>query len=320
MNTAAAPEEGVLKAAPVEGAVKDAILIAGPTASGKSGQALRLAELLGGVVINTDSMQVYAQLEILTARPSREETERVPHRLYGHVDARQPYSTARWLDDVASLIAGGELKERRPVFVGGTGLYFKALTEGLSKMPAVADEIRQGWRDRLARDGAASLHARLAGMDPDAAKGIHASDGQRIVRALEVMESSGRSIRHWQEKRSPPLVDARTARKFVINADRSLLAERISARFDAMMEAGAEHEAQRLLGLGMGCAMPAMKAIGVPDMIDFCEGKVPLEEALRRAKAATRQYAKRQDTWFRNQMGPDWNRVEMGIDITTANL
>ena len=302
------------------GALKDAVLIAGPTASGKSAQAMRLAERLNGVVINADSMQVYRQLRVLTARPEADDERRVPHLLYDHVEAWQSYSTAAWLDDVASLVTSGALAGRRPILVGGTGLYFTALTEGLSEMPPVPASIRAAWRGRLAGEGAAALHRVLEHRDPQAAEAIRSGDGQRIVRALEVLEASGRSIRDWQGARRAPPIDSATALKFVIEADRELLAQRISRRFDAMLDSGAVEEVQSLVALDLPAEMPIMKAIGVREVLDFCEGRVPSHIAVDRAKAATRQYAKRQQTWFRNQMGPDWQRVTMGAAIEVGPI
>jgi len=290
--------------------VKDAVLIAGPTASGKSALALAIAIQTGAEIVNTDSMQVYDVLRVLTARPSSEEEAKRPHHLYGHVPPSTAYSTGQWLREVADLLADAAGSGRRFVFVGGTGLYFRALTGGLSAMPPVPVDVRDHWRARLADEGAMALHALLSVDDPEAASRIGPADGQRIVRALEVLEATGQPIGHWRAKRGPSLVDPQTARRLVITPDRTLLRARIDARFDGMVEAGAIEEVRALLALGLDPALPAMKAIGVPELAACLRGELSLDDALARGKAATRQYAKRQETWFRHQLGPAWQRVD----------
>lgn len=291
--------------------VKNAILIAGPTASGKSALALTLARQTGGVIVNTDSMQVYAVLRLLTARPGDDELAAAPHYLYGHVDPRANYSTGRWTDDVQGLVDSGVLAGRTPIFVGGTGLYFKALLQGLSEMPAVPEAVRRKWRDALACDGSAALHQILVTRDPDAATTIRPTDGQRIVRALEVHDASGKPLSHWQQAEGQPLVDGGTARLIVIEPDRAVLANRISRRFDAMMAGGAVEEVRALAALAPDPALPVMKAIGVRELMAVDRGEITMQDATERAKIATRQYAKRQMTWFRNQFGPEWERMSL---------
>ncbi|YBV98351.1 tRNA (adenosine(37)-N6)-dimethylallyltransferase MiaA [Phyllobacteriaceae bacterium JZ32] len=286
--------------------IKNAILIAGPTASGKSALALRLAKERDGYIVNADSMQVYDVLDLLTARPQAADLAAVPHYLYGHVPPSQSYSTGRWLDDVEAVLNRPELKGRVPVFVGGTGLYFRALLGGLSEMPDVPDAVRERWRARLDAEGAAVLHRVLRDMDPAAADILRPSDGQRIVRALEVMESSGRSIYDWQKERGRAVVDAASARRAVILPDRQWLSARISERFDLMMREGAIEEVRALLALQLSDRLPAMKAIGVREIGAALAGEITFEEASERAKIATRQYAKRQMTWFRNQLDSGW--------------
>lgn len=290
------------------GGINDAILIAGPTASGKSALALALAERERRIVVNADSMQVYSVLEVLTARPGPAEIARAPHALYGHIHPSQPYSTGAWLRDVRRLTEQGAFAERAPIFIGGTGLYFGALTEGLSEMPEVPGEIRERWRARLQAEGAHALHALLAREDAPAAARLRAGDGQRIVRALEVLEASGRSIMAWQAERGLPLLEA-ASRRIVVEPPRALLRERIEARLGGMIEAGALREVEALLALGLDPAMPAMKAIGVREFGMALAGQIPLAEAVRLAALATRRYAKRQSTWFRNQLGPEWERL-----------
>lgn len=286
-----------------------AVLIAGPTASGKSALALRIAEERGGVIVNTDSMQVYSVLELLTARPSAEELSRVSHFLYGHIHPASAYSTGAWLADVRKSIADPDIDGRPMIFVGGTGLYFRALLGGLSDMPDVPETVRQRWRYRLAEEGASKLHRVLRATDPEAAMVIKPADGQRIVRALEVFEVSGRSILQWQSNRGTPLVDPDTVERIILEPDRERLSGAISDRFDRMLQSGALEEVRQLLALVLDPDLPAMKAIGVRELREAVEGRISSEEAAAKAKTATRQYAKRQATWFRNQCGPEWRRV-----------
>lgn len=299
-----------------EGRIRNAILIAGPTASGKSKLALELAERLDGVIVNTDSMQVYGVLDLLTARPAAAELRRASHHLYGHVSPAHAYSSGAWLRDVVQLLEEGALAGRRPIFVGGTGLYFRALSEGLSQMPDIAPDIRERWRSALPAEGAPALHARLAQMDPEAAARLKPSDGQRIVRALEVYESSGLSILAWQARRGAALIERESAKFFVIEPDREKLATRIGERFDMMLENGAADEVRALSALDLDPALPVMKAIGVREIQAALAGEITLAEAVERAKAATRQYAKRQATWFRTQSGSEWKRLALHETIT----
>lgn len=289
--------------------LKDAVLIAGPTASGKSALALDIARRAGGVIVNADSMQVYSVLSVLTARPSPEVMRDVPHRLYGHVHPSESHSTGRWLREVEKLAGDGVFDTHMPVFVGGTGLYFKALTEGLAPMPEIPPGIRAYWRNRMAREGAEALHTLLARKDPDAAERIRPSDAQRIVRALEVVDASGRSITKWQREGAAPLVEAASARLVVIEPERAALHRRIEARFDRMIAEGALDEVKALLSLKLAPAMPAMKAIGVRELAGALAGETSIEAAIEKAKAVTRRYAKRQETWFRHQLSAEWTRV-----------
>ena len=296
--------------------LRNAILIAGPTASGKSALALALARELGGVVVNADSMQVYDVLAVLTARPRDAELAAAPHLLYGHVDPGTAHSTGRYMREVQALVEEGAFEGRPAIFVGGTGLYFRALTQGLSQIPDVPAAIREKWRAAARAEGAAALHRLLAGRDPVAAAAIHATDAQRIVRALEVEEASGKPISYWQSAAGSPVVDAASARLYVVEPDRAALADRISRRFDAMIAEGAVEEARALGRLGLDPALPAMKAIGVRELLAADRGEITSGEAAERAKAATRQYAKRQMTWFRNQLGNDWRRIAMGEAVS----
>ncbi|MCS0503836.1 tRNA (adenosine(37)-N6)-dimethylallyltransferase MiaA [Ancylobacter mangrovi] len=278
-----------------------AVLIAGPTASGKSALALALAERSGGVVINADSMQVYRDLRIISARPTREEEARAPHRLYGHVDGAQDYSVAHWLEDARREIAAAWEAGRLPILIGGTGLYFKALTQGLSPMPPVPPEIRA--RVRGLGEDAGRLHARLAALDPASAERLRPSDTQRLMRALEVFEATGRPLVEWQKERgaAPPLREEETARLFLAT-DRTALRERIAGRFHAMMAAGALEEVAALDARRLPEDRTILKAHGVPWLRRHLAGEIGLEEAIAGGILDTRRYAKRQDTWFRHQL------------------
>lgn len=288
-----------------------AVLIAGPTASGKSALALRLAERLNGVVVNADSMQVYRDLRVITARPTPEEERRVPHRLYGHLDAAESYSAGRWLADARAEIAAAAESRRVPILVGGTGLYFKLLTGGLATMPPVPAAVRARLRARVTEKGAPALHAELARVDPAAAERIRPGDRSRVVRALEVLEATGRPLHAWHAAGAAPALDAAEVVKVFLNPDRAVLRAAIETRLDRMLAGGAVEEARALAARGLDPALPAMKAHGVPWLIRHLNGEIGLDEARARAQADTRRYAKRQFTWFRNQL-PDWRWIAPG--------
>jgi tRNA dimethylallyltransferase len=280
----------------------EAVLIAGPTASGKSALALALAEKHDGIVINTDSMQVYRDLRVLTARPTPEEEARVPHRLYGEVDAGVNYSAGAFVVDAARVLAEMRSQGKRPIFIGGTGLYFKALTRGLSAVPPVPTEIRDDVRARLARDGVEALHAALAQRDPAAAERLNLRDRTRIARALEVIEATGRPLADWHSEGQPPLLRGGEYRALYLAPEREVLYARIDVRFDAMLMLGALDEVAALAARQLDPLLPAMKAHGVPALIRHLNGELSLEEAAIIGKADTRHYAKRQFTWFKHQL------------------
>ena len=276
----------------------DAVLIAGPTASGKSAAALAVAEAFGGVVINADSMQVYAEAPILTAQPDAAAKARVPHLLYGHVPAREAYSVGRYATDAVGALhkTGGRL----PVFAGGTGLYFTALTEGLSDIPPVPPAVRARARALLEEVGVFELHRQLALKDAKTAAGLRPSDPQRVVRAWEVLMATGKPLAEWQEAGTAPVLKGLRLAKIVIDVPRALLRERIAQRFEAMVEGGGLAEALALEGLDP--ALPAAKLLGLRELIALGRGETGREEALSHAVTATRQFAKRQMTWFRHRM------------------
>lgn len=288
----------------------NATLIAGPTASGKSALAIKIAQQKNGVIINTDSMQVYDVLSLLTARPDVSELDQAPHFLYGHRAPSDQYSTGHWLKDVSQILREID-NDQHAVFVGGTGLYFRALLGGLSPMPEIDELVRQHWRSQLQEEGAAALHRILQSRDPIAANSLNPSDGQRVARALEVLEVSGKSILFWQSQKGFQLVEPDKVQKIILDPDRGDLRERINMRFDQMLELGAIEEVKSLRVLNLPDSMPAMKAIGVQQLSAFLDGTLPLEEAIELSKIATRQYAKRQMTWFRNQLGENWSRMSV---------
>ena len=279
------------------------MLIAGPTASGKSALALALAERLGGTVVNADAMQVYRDLRVITARPTPPEEASLPHRLYGHVDAAENYSVGRWLTDVEPTLrevrAGGSV----PVLVGGTGLYFKALTQGLSAVPPIPDEIRAAVRARMETEGPAALHAELAAREGGTL--LRPADRTRIARALEVLEATGRPLSQWHSEGLPPLLEASGAVKIFLAPERDELHRRIAARFDAMIDAGVLDEVRALAARKLDPLLPAMKAHGVPWLVRHLAGEITLAEAATGAKNDTSRYTKRQFTWARHQL-PDW--------------
>ncbi len=276
----------------------DALIVAGPTASGKSALALELARRLGGVIVNADAMQCYAELRIVTARPTPAEEREVPHRLYGVLPAREAGSVAWWRGRALAAMEGVRL----PVLCGGTGMYIRALTQGISALPEVSPEARAEARRRLAEAGSAAVHARL---DAATAARLRPSDGQRVARALEVLLSTGRGLAAWQSE--TPLLPAAPRRFFGILLDppRDELRAAIAARWEAMRRAGALEEARGLLDQGLDPALPAMRAHGVPELHALLRGELDEAEAGRRAIANTVAYTRRQATWFRHQRWAD---------------
>jgi tRNA dimethylallyltransferase len=278
----------------------DAVLIAGPTASGKSAAALALAQEIGGVVINADSMQVYREAPILTAQPSAADQARAPHLLYGHVAATEVYSVGRWRDDAIAALAQARATNRMPIFVGGTGMYFMALTDGLADVPAIPADIRDAARALLAQIGVEQLHARLAARDPLTAARLRPSDPQRVLRAYEVFETTGRPLAEWQAEPAQPLLKNQRIAAFVLDPPRPALRANIATRFEHMLDYGGLDEARALAGLDP--LLPAAKLLGLRPLQALAAGDLGRAEALEKAVAATRQFAKRQMTWFRHRM------------------
>ena len=304
--------------------VSKAVLIAGPTASGKSALALEFADKARGVIINADSMQVYRDLRIITARPSLAEEARVAHRLYGHVDAAANFSVGAWVGDASAALAEARAQNQLPIFVGGSGLYFKALTRGLSAVPPIPPEIREGVRARLERDGVEALHTELARRDPQSAERLKPRDRTRIARALEVIEATGRSLGDWHRDGLPPLLPPGTFSAVFLAPDRDQLYARIDARFDTMIKDDAVAEIAALAARHLDPQLPVMKAHGVPPLIRHLRGEITLEEAAVIGRADTRHYAKRQFTWFRHQLpefewvNPEQARARLNMAVAAS--
>ena len=297
-----------------------AVLIAGPTASGKSALGIRLAQALNGVVINADSMQVYRDLRVITARPAPDEEAQAPHRLYGHVDAGVNFSVGRYVADAINVLQelhGTQL----PMFVGGTGLYFKALTEGLSDMPSVPEEVREQVRRESEGLETPELHRLLLERDPETAGTLRPSDRLRVQRALEIFAATGRPLVSFRGAREPGPLAGRPVIKLFLAPDRDELRRRIDRRFEAMMEQGALDEVKALGERNLDPMLPAMRAHGVPGLLAYLRGEISLDEAIARGQGDTRRYAKRQFTWFRHQL-PDWQWVEpkQGFEAAMARI
>jgi len=284
----------------------DAVLIAGPTASGKSALALKLARDYGGAVINADALQVYRELRVLSARPDAAEEALAPHYLYGFVSALEPFSVGRWLEAATGVLAETRAKGLLPIIAGGTGLYFAALLQGLAPIPEIHASIRAETRQRLSEIGNERFHAELAARDPVMASRLPVGDSQRLVRAWEVLEATGQSLAEWQMLKGAPALSGDLA-CFVLKPNREWLVERIALRFRAMIAAGALDEVRALRGLSPD--LPAARALGVPQLLAHLEGSLSLDEAIELAILETRRYAKRQMTWFRHQL-PDWTVIE----------
>lgn len=281
------------------------LIVAGPTASGKSALAMDVAAAFDGVVVNADSMQVYRELRILTARPSPADEARVPHRLYGVQPAAEPCSAGRWRTLAADVIAEARAAGRLPVVVGGTGLYLEALTAGLAPVPPVPDAVRDAARAEHARLGGEAFRAALAARDPESAARLPATDTQRLIRAWEVVHATGRPLPHWQRQApTTPALDARFATIAVV-PPRDIIYAAAEARFERMLEDGALDEVQALLALELPPDLPAMKAVGVRELAEVLAGRCPLADAAAAAKRATRTYAKRQLTWLRHRVAAD---------------
>lgn len=290
-------------------------LIAGPTASGKTALALHLAKSRNIVIINADSAQVYSDLPVLSAQPTPEEQASVPHRLFGYLDGRTACSAARWAADAKLAIAQAHDASRLPVLVGGTGLYMRTLLDGIAPIPEVDPALRAQIRALPVADAYAALQT----IDPQVAVSLAPADGSRITRALEVIKSTGRSIADWRKEKVGGIGHHVTLQPLVLLPPRDWLYARCDARFDAMMEGGAVGEVEALLARDLPADSPVMRAIGVPELSEMLSGEISRDEAVILGKTATRQYAKRQFTWFRNQAPPEWRRWEQEINDSNMN-
>lgn len=281
------------------------LVLAGPTASGKSALGIALAQRFNGTVINADSMQVYRDLRVLTARPSDEEMAQAPHRLYGVLDGAVHGTAARWVELARAAIAATVAEGRLPILLGGTGMYLRSLFEGLVDIPAVPGEVRAAARARLETDGAAALHAALSAADPETAARLKPGDGQRLVRAWEVLQATGRGLAAWQAAApTPPLPNP--VCRLLLRPPREALYARIDRRFVVMLENGALDEARAVLArTDIPADAPMRKAHGLPELIQYLKGEIALDEAIQAGQLNTRHYAKRQTTWFRHQFQPE---------------
>ncbi|HRD75988.1 MAG TPA: tRNA (adenosine(37)-N6)-dimethylallyltransferase MiaA [Hyphomicrobiaceae bacterium] len=306
---------------PARPRLPDAILIAGPTASGKTALALALAERWPSLIINADSMQVYRDLRILTARPSVDEEARAPHRLFGHVEGGVAYSAGRYIAEVGEALGEARRRERVAIIVGGTGFYLKALLSGLSPIPDVSREIRKRWRDAVSERGGPALHAVLAERDPVMAARLDPTDGQRIARALEVLEASGRSLREWQAIPGRPVIEAARSVRLVLSSERAWLVARARHRLGTMIRDGALDEVRALDGRGLDRSLPIFGALGMRPLAEHLAGRQSLADAIEATARDTAAYIKRQQTWARGQLA-DWTpiRIGEGVDPSGAAL
>lgn len=277
------------------------IVIAGPTAAGKSALALRLAQVLDGVIINADSMQVYRDLRVLTARPSKADEAAAPHLLYGYVDASQRHSAIRWRADAIEAIETVYAAGKRPIVAGGTGFYIEALTQGLSPVPDVPEDVLLALAARVEEEGLEPLYREVKACDPALAARVGPTDRQRLIRALAVYSTTGKPLSKWQMLQPEPPPFASTG--FWLNPPREWLYARCNARLAAMVTEGALEEVAALVARDLAPSLPAMKALGVTELAAAARGDIPAEEALAAAQQATRRFAKRQLTWFRNRFG-----------------
>ncbi|ODP37350.1 tRNA (adenosine(37)-N6)-dimethylallyltransferase MiaA [Sphingomonas turrisvirgatae] len=281
-------------------------LIAGPTASGKSALATELARRTGGTVINADSAQVYAELRVLSARPSPQEEAQAPHRLFGHVTGDQDYSAARWAEEAKAEIAAAHARGSLPILAGGTGMYIRTLLDGIAPVPDIDPAIRAEVRALPVVE----TYRQLSRLDPAAAHRLNPADTTRIARALEVVRSTGRPLADWQAERVGGIAATIDLVPLVLLPDRAWLAERCDRRLAAMFDEGAIEEVRALLARDIGPSAPVRRAIGVAEIAALLEGTLTRDDALARAQAATRQYAKRQYTWLRHQPPADWPRTD----------
>ncbi len=295
---------------------KRAILIAGPTASGKSSFALQVARSVDGIIINADALQVYQSWRVLTARPSDAELRQAPHFLYGHIAKTTKYSVGQWLKDVAAVL---EKTNRPAIIIGGTGLYFAALTNGLAEIPPIPDAVRRRGDLYRQSQGVAWFCAQLKQHDPDTFAKLDQNNPARLQRAWEVLEATGKGLSHWHAHPALPLVPLENAHAFVINWPVEALNSRIDRRFDMMMQNGALKECEAARMAGFEPDLPANRALGAREIIAALDGKITMQDAVIKAKIITHQFAKRQRTWFRSKM-KNWQQIDMPMQESQGEI
>lgn len=286
---------------------KHTVLIAGPTASGKTGLALKIAERNGGIIINADALQVYSKWQVLTARPTDAEIAQAAHHLYGHVDETQDYSVGRWIKEVSDLL---NKTDKPAIIIGGTGLYFGALLNGLSTIPPISSEIRSAANDHLEREGLAWFLARLNKDDPETLLKLDQNNPARLQRAWEVLEATGKGLSYWHARPTRPIIRIEETSPILLNWQVDDLNNRIDKRFETMVKSGAIEECERAKAAGFEAKLPANRAIGAKEIIEALDGKIAMQDAVVKSKTLTRQFAKRQRTWFRSKM-KHWQHIEM---------
>lgn len=295
--------------------IKNVALIVGPTASGKSALALELAKKQASVVINADSAQVYRDLQILSARPSKDEMENIPHQLYGYIDGAEACSAARWAQDAKAAISAAHQEDVLPILVGGTGLYVRTLLEGISPIPEIDPQIRDDIRQLETLDA----YQQLSKEDQVAADRLNANDRSRIQRALEVVRSTSKPLNHWHNQKVGGISEQINLEAIVLLPPRDWLYERCDRRFSLMLDAGAIGEVEALISRNLQDDRPIMRAIGVPEIRALLADEIDKETAIEQAQTATRRYAKRQYTWFRNQSPPSWPQFEEEVNVDNIN-
>lgn len=295
---------------------KRPILIAGPTASGKSSLAMALVAQHTGLIINADALQVYDGWRVMSARPSLSDITIQPHALYGHVGMKQTYSVGIWLKEISELLVTNDLL---PIIVGGTGLYFRALTRGLADIPPIPESIRAKGNQMRALHGCDWFNKELQRLDTDTLLSIDTNNPARLQRAWEVLETTGKGLSYWHAQTPPPLLPIENARAIVLNWDETALNRRIDQRFDQMIDNGAVEECERAILNGFDPALPSSKALGAREIIDALNGKITLQDAVIKSKIATHQFAKRQRTWFRSNMKA-WRQIKMAPESSISKI
>lgn len=286
---------------------KRTVLIAGPTASGKTGLALKIAARTDGIIINADALQVYAKWRVLTARPTDAELAQAPHHLYGHVDEARDYSVGAWIKEVSDLL---DKTDKPAIIIGGTGLYFNALLNGLSEIPPIPPEVREAGNMYRARGGVAWFMDVLSALDPDSLAKLDQNNPARLQRAWEVLAATGKGLAYWHARPTRSLVSLEETTPILLNWQPNDLNNRIDMRFETMLDTGAIAECEAAKAAGFDPALPANRAIGAKEIIDAIDGKITMQDAVIKAKTLTHQFAKRQRTWFRNKM-QNWQQIDM---------